>query len=184
MAQGALVLVVGPSGAGKDTLIAAAREALENDSRYVFVRRIVTRQAFAALEDHDSLDRDTFKRQKLRGAFALDWDAHGLSYALPASIDAAMIAGRIVVANVSRAVIARAAEKYERCHVFLITAAPEVRAARLAARGRESADDVAGRLAREGAGMPAGIMPIVIDNSGALKDGVRRFLKALGDVAR
>jgi ribose 1,5-bisphosphokinase PhnN len=67
--------------------------------------------------------------------------------------------------------------------VFLITAAPEVRAARLAARGRESADDVAGRLAREGAGMPAGIMPLVIGNSGALKDGVRRFLKALGDVA-
>jgi ribose 1,5-bisphosphokinase len=184
MAQGALALVVGPSGAGKDTLIAAAREALKDDPRYTFPRRIVTRQAFVTLEDHDTLDIDTFRKQRLRGAFALDWDAHGLSYALPASIDAAMIAGRVVVANVSRAIIPRAVEKYERCHVLLVTATPEVRAARLVARGRESPDDVAERLAREGATLPAGIMPITIDNSGPLEDGVRRFVKALADIAK
>jgi phosphonate metabolism protein PhnN/1,5-bisphosphokinase (PRPP-forming) len=184
MAQGALVLVVGPSGAGKDALIGAAREALEADGKFLFPRRIVTRRAFTAIEDHDTLDLDAFKRQKLRGAFALDWEAHGLCYALPASIDAAMMAGRVVVANVSRAVIPRAIEKYERCHVFLVAAPVEIRAARLAARGRESADDVAQRLAREGAAAPTGVLPVIIDNSGTLEDGARRFLKALTDIAK
>jgi ribose 1,5-bisphosphokinase len=184
MTQGALVLVVGPSGAGKDALIGAAREALADDGRFLFPRRVVTRQAFAAIEDHDTLDLETFRRQKLRGAYALDWEAHGLSYALPAGIDAALMAGRIVVANVSRAVIPRAIEKYERCHVFLVTAPIEIRAARLAGRGRESTEDITQRLAREGAANPPGIMPIVIDNSGPLEDGVRRFVKALADIAK
>jgi phosphonate metabolism protein PhnN/1,5-bisphosphokinase (PRPP-forming) len=179
MAQGALALVVGPSGAGKDTLIGAAREALAGDNHYVFPRRVVTRAALAALEDHDTLDRDEFKKQKSRGAFALDWDAHGLSYALPASIDAAMVAQRVVVANVSRSVIARAVEKYDNCHVLMITARPEVLAERLAARGRETVADIEARLKREGAALPTGVTPVMIDNSGTLAEGVGRFVKAL-----
>jgi phosphonate metabolism protein PhnN/1,5-bisphosphokinase (PRPP-forming) len=179
MAQGALVLVVGPSGAGKDALIRGAREALREDARFLFPRRIVTRQALVALEDHDSLDPAVFKRQKLRGAFALAWEAHGLCYGLPASVEAAMTAGRIVVSNVSRSVIAEAVEKYERCHVFLISAPLAQRAARLAARGREDDGEIAQRLAREGAVVPPGILPAVIDNSTTLEDGTRRFLKAL-----
>lgn len=166
MSGGALVLVVGPSGAGKDTLIDTAREALADDPRFYFPRRVVTRTAIAELEDHDTIAPDEFQRQKLRGAFALDWDAHGLSYALPGSIEGAMIAGRVVVANVSRAVIPRALEKYERVHVLLITARPEIRAERLLARGRETAAEIEARLAREGAAVPAGVMPTIIDNSG------------------
>jgi phosphonate metabolism protein PhnN/1,5-bisphosphokinase (PRPP-forming) len=179
MARGALVLVVGPSGAGKDALIGAAREALKDDARFLFPRRIVTRRALTAIEDHDSLDLDSFRRQKQRGAFALDWEAHGLCYALPVSLEAAMMAGRIVVTNVSRTVIPAAVEKYERCHVFLISVPLALRAVRLAARGREDRDAISQRLAREGSLVPSGILPVVIDNSGTLEDGSRRFLKAL-----
>lgn len=184
MARGALALVVGPSGAGKDSLIDAARTALKDDTRFSFPRRIVTRQAFTAIEDHDTLDRETFKREKLKGAFALDWEAHGLSYGLPASIESAMLVGRVVVANGSRAVIPHAIEKYERCYVLLVTAPADLRAKRLAARGRETAQEISARLEREGATVPAGVMPIVIDNSGHIDDGLRRFLKALNDIAK
>ncbi len=55
-----LVLVVGPSGAGKDTLIAKAHDALRDDLRFTFVRRVVTRNAVAALEDHTTMDEAAF----------------------------------------------------------------------------------------------------------------------------
>ena len=183
MAEGALVLVVGPSGAGKDTLIAAARDALNDDERFVFARRIVTRDVVAAFEDHDSVARDGFEAARRSGQFALDWEAHGLCYALPASIDAAVAQGRTVVANVSRRVIPEALRKYGHAKVMLITADAAVRARRLTARGRETAGDVAARLSREGAPVPARILPVVIDNSGALEAGVASFIAALRRIA-
>ena len=183
MRQGALVLVVGPSGAGKDTLIAAAKAALAGDARFVFPRRVVTRTAMAELEDHDTVEPHEFQRLKLTGAYALDWEAHGLSYGVPAAIDAALAAGQVVVVNTSRRVIERAMEKYPRCFVLVVTARPEIRAARLAGRGRETAADVAARLAREGAPVPAGIAAQEIDNSGALADGIAGFVSALNSIA-
>jgi phosphonate metabolism protein PhnN/1,5-bisphosphokinase (PRPP-forming) len=183
MAPGALVLVVGPSGAGKDTLIGAARSALAADDRFAFPRRVVTRAAMVELEDHDSIGPDEFARRRLGGAYALDWQAHGLSYGVPAAIDAAMAAGRVVVVNASRKVIAPALDKYPNTHVMLVTARPDVRAARLSSRGRETAGEVTARLAREGAPVPDGIAPVVIDNSGALAEGVDRFIGALRRIA-
>ncbi len=183
MRGGALVLVVGPSGAGKDTLIGAARDALAADRRFSFPRRVVTRQAMIELEDHDTLDEPEFARQKLQGAYALDWEAHGLCYGVPSAIDAAMADGRVVVVNTSRKVIEQAIGKYPRCHVLVVSAEPEVRARRLAGRGRESAGDIAARLAREGAPVPAGVLATMIDNSGALAAGVDRFVGALKAIA-
>lgn len=183
MSSGALALVVGPSGAGKDTLLAAARAALQADPRFVFPRRVVTREAMAELEDHDSLDRDSFNLEKLRGAFALDWEAHGLCYGVPASIEAAMADGQVVVVNTSRRVVELALEKYPRCHVLLVTATSEVRARRLSSRGRETADEVAARLQREGAPIPPGVEAVVIDNSGTLEAGISGFVAALRQIA-
>lgn len=183
MPAASLALVVGPSGAGKDTLLAAARQALASDPRFVFPRRVVTRDAMAELEDHDTLDRVGFEREKQRGAFALDWEAHGLCYGVPAAIEAEMQAGRVVVVNTSRKVIELALRKYPRCAVLLVTATPEVRARRLAGRGRETADEVAARLQREGAPIPARVEAISVDNSGSLDAGIAGFVTALQRLA-
>jgi ribose 1,5-bisphosphokinase len=182
-APGTLVLVVGPSGAGKDTLMNEARAALADDPRFVFVRRVVTREAVAALEDHDSISAEAFAENARRGAYALSWEAHGLHYGLPASIDAALVAGRVVVANTSRAVVSRAMDKYRRCVAFYVDAAPEIRASRLRARGREDGMATTARLARQADMLPADARVIRIDNSGALPDGVARFVSALLAIA-
>ena len=101
---GRLVLVVGPSGAGKDTLIALARDQCAGDAMVVFPRRIVTRPPSGS-EDHDSVSPSAFDRAAGQGAYAFWWEAHGLKYALSAAIDAELRAGKTVVCNVSRAVV-------------------------------------------------------------------------------
>jgi ribose 1,5-bisphosphokinase len=172
-----LVLVVGPSGAGKDTLINAAKSELAGDRRFVFPRRVVTRPAFVALEDHDSVTPQEFALQEANGAYALSWDAHGLKYGLPVSIEDDVAAGRVVVMNGSRAMVGAAREKFPGTVVVLIGATPEVRALRLAGRGRETAAEVAARLAREvDAPIPHAVL---VDNSGDLEAGKARFLAAL-----
>ena len=92
---GRLVLVVGPSGAGKDTLLGLAKAACEGNHDIVFPRRVVTREASSA-EDNVAVTSDEFRRGLGHGDFAAHWEAHGLSYALPAEINEDIRAGRTV----------------------------------------------------------------------------------------
>lgn len=144
---GRLVLVVGPSGAGKDTLLRLAQAACADDHDIVFPRRIVTR-ASSADEDNIALSPDEFARAREHGDFAVHWDAHGHSYALPLEINDDIRAGRAVVVNVSRTVIAALRGTYANVVVVAITAPPDVLAQRLAARARHSDGNIADRLAR------------------------------------
>ena len=170
-----LVLVVGPSGAGKDSLLNAAREAFRDDARIHFVRRVITRP-----RDHGRSDRGGEDHEPVTDAefvvrdFALSWTAHGLHYGIPAE---AMRAAPVVVANVSRGVIGEAAA-HSAIHVIEVTAPPAVLAARLKARGRESAGDVARRLSRS-ATIPDGVTVTTGYNDGSLAEGVERFVAAL-----
>jgi ribose 1,5-bisphosphokinase len=144
---GRLVLVVGPSGAGKDTLLRLAQAACADDHDVVFPRRVVTR-ASSADEDNIALSPDEFTRARDHGDFAVHWDAHGHSYALPLEINDDIRAGRAVVANVSRTVIAALRQAYANVVVVAITAPPDVLAQRLAARARHTDGNIADRLAR------------------------------------
>lgn len=145
---GVLVLVVGPSGAGKDTLIADARARLAGRTGLSFARRRITRPADAT-ENHLSLGEEEFARGVAEGGFPLHWRANGLSYALGPEILDALAAGEVVVANGSRATVGQARARFASMKLVLVTAPAEVLAARIAARGRESAQEVAQRLARE-----------------------------------
>lgn len=172
-----LVLVVGPSGAGKDTLMAGARAALAGDARFRFVRRAITRPAEAGGEDHDPVAPADFARARAEGGYALAWEAHGLGYGIPADIAADLDAGHVVVANVSRTVIAAAAARME-VTVLEITASPAVLAERLAARGRETAADVAARLARQ-VPLPPGVAVRRVLNDGAVEPAVAEVVSVL-----
>lgn len=146
---GALVLVVGPSGAGKDALMEGARGALADDRRFRFARRLITRPALAGAEDHDSCDEAGFVAARARGELALSWAAHGLHYGIPARELAGIAGGEVVIANISRGAIGATEALAERVVVVEITAPAAILAKRLAARGRESEADIAKRLSRE-----------------------------------
>lgn len=168
-----LVLVVGPSGAGKDTVLNFARTHLASQPGFVFARRVITRPADAT-EDHAAVTEAEFFTRR----FALSWAAHGLRYGIPAAIEADLAAGRTVIANVSRGVIDEARQLY-RCFVVEITAPSEVLAARLAARNREDASDIAARLART---QPALGADAVIVNDTTPESASAAFVAALRSV--
>ncbi len=134
---GCFVAVVGPSGAGKDTLIAAARDRFADDPRFVFVRRVVTRRD-GGNEDHDFVEPALFPAAVKAGAFALSWGAHGLFYGIPETVRRDVAAGRVVVANLSRGAVETARGLFPRVAVAVVTAPEAVLAARLAGRARRA----------------------------------------------
>jgi ribose 1,5-bisphosphokinase len=168
--------IVGPSGAGKDTLIAGAMEK-RPDLR--LIRRVITRPTEAGGEDFEGVTTADFDERLLRGDFALHWQAHGLSYGIP---KAQLQAPGDVVFNGSRAALPEAAKVFPDLRVILVTAPDHILAARLAARGRETEADIRQRLTRAAFTLPEGITADMVVNDGALESGIARLLAALQPV--
>lgn len=181
--NGVFVAVVGPSGAGKDTIIDYARTALSDQSGFHFVRRVVTRPSSVDAEDHDTLNEDEFSKALQAGAFSHQWEAHGLCYGLPRSVHVEIQHGAVAIANVSRGIIPALRAAYANFAVVHITASHEVLAKRLAARGRESAEEIQHRLIRAGANPCDPSDAIMIDNSGEVARAGEEFVKVLRKMA-
>ncbi|MEM9634148.1 MAG: phosphonate metabolism protein/1,5-bisphosphokinase (PRPP-forming) PhnN [Pseudomonadota bacterium] len=179
LGPGRMVLVVGPSGAGKDTLMAALQSHLKGRADIQFARRAITREADANAEDHDTLTRSEFDQLVRSGETALSWEAHGLGYVIPKTYDRAIRSGDTVIANGSRKVLGQSAAKYQTAIVLLITAPIDVLAQRLSTRGRESMEDIRERLQR--ADLEPDNVPnlIRIENTGSIEEGVAAMVKAL-----
>ncbi len=177
---GALILVVGPSGAGKDTLLAGAMERLTGTGRFQLARRVITRPADAGSENHIEMDEAAFRTAEANGEFLLSWRAHGLCYGIPRDPYAKLREdGVAVIANVSRGVIGEARARLQPVAVVSVAASPAVLAARLAARGREDAADIEARLARADALDVGGHDVSTVMNDGALDVGVAAMAAAL-----
>jgi len=179
MAEGALVLVVGPSGVGKDTLIDLAREALAQNPKFTFPRRIITRDPDAGHEIIEPVTEAEFTRRLATGEFCLHWAAHGLHYGLPAGIKAEINAGHIVVVNGSRTILTDAMSRFARVQIVLVSAPRELLAERLAQRGRESADDRARRLTRSDALFELALPHFELHNTGTPQQAASRFISFL-----
>jgi ribose 1,5-bisphosphokinase len=177
---GRLILVVGPSGAGKDTLLGLARAACAGDRSVVFPRRVVTRQA-SAFEDNEQVSFEVFQQTRACGAFAVHWEAHGHGYGLTRAIDDELRAGCTVVANVSRTVIDAVRRAYANVTVISITAPPEILGARLAARARDSDGQIGQRLDRV-VNDPAAVPDLTIVNVGRAEDHARELVRIIKGV--
>lgn len=178
--RGRVFAIVGPSGAGKDTLIAAARQARPD---LVIVRRVITRAESAGGEDFEGVSEADFLSRRAAGDFALDWKAHGLRYGIPAATLALASAGRDVVFNGSRAALERAVCILPDLTVIRVSAPSAVLMERLLARGRESREEIEARVLRASYDIPQGLPVIDVRNDGTLEQGVSRFLAALQPVS-
>ncbi|WP_414475157.1 phosphonate metabolism protein/1,5-bisphosphokinase (PRPP-forming) PhnN [Microvirga sp. M2] len=182
MRKGMFIAIVGPSGAGKDTLIRVVAEAVRDQPEIIFVRRVITRLSDGVTEDHDSMTPEEFEAGRAAGLFCLSWGAHGLFYGLPQSALDEVGRGNTVVANISRAVLDEAVRTFGRVAVVEITAHPEILVERIIARGRESADEARGRIVRSvDFHVPqAACRYVRIDNSGPVDVAKNSLIEVLG----
>ncbi len=175
--QGAWVFVVGPSGAGKDTVIDHARQALKSIDQIYFARRVVTRPQ-NKFEDHDTLSLVEFEEQKHRGEFVLWWQAHELYYGIRREWQDHIARGGTVVCNISRALLPDIEQRVKgRTSIVLVTAPPDVLASRIAARGRDSAQG--SRTARALDGQVRERSDLIIENTGTPEQAGEAFVSYL-----
>jgi ribose 1,5-bisphosphokinase len=177
--RGRIFTIVGPSGVGKDSLMAEVSGRLP---ALHMVRRVITRPEEAGGEPFEGVSEAEFQRRAARGDFALQWEAHGLSYGVPRSVCDVIGAGRDAVFNGSRAVLDQARTAFPDLVVLHITARREVLAARLLARGRETPAQIEQRLDRKVQPMPEGLEVVEIDNSGDLQEAADRLVAWLQPV--
>ena len=176
---GRLVAVVGPSGVGKDSVmegIAAAKQQIR------LVKRVITRPTELGGEDYTGVTPDGFAALVAEGAFCLHWQAHGLSYGIPSDVLTDAKAGRTCLANLSRSALQMAASVFPDVLVLNITASDHVLAQRLRARGRETARQIADRLAQAQKPLPAGLQVVSVSNDGPLSETVAAACAALQPV--
>ncbi len=177
--RGVLFLVVGPSGAGKDTLIDGASLLLADELSIRFQRRVITRPADAGGEDHIACTLPEFEDAEMAGAFMLSWRAHGLGYGIQMEASEALASGTSVVINVSRTVIDGSRARFQPLRVVSIAAEPEMLRARLRARGRENLEVVEDRVRRAAAYSVEGPDVDLIVNDADIASGVARLVAVI-----
>lgn len=177
--RGRLYFLVGPSGAGKDTLLRWVQRHAGAGGGIVFARRTITRPPHES-ESHDAVDTATFRRLSAAGHFAMVWEANDLCYGIPRSIEDELKAGRHVIVNGSRAFIPRLRQIFPDAEIVWLEAdAAQIRQ-RIEARQREAGPALLRRVDRIGQfSPPEGERVIRIDNSGPIELAGRRLLQIL-----
>jgi ribose 1,5-bisphosphokinase len=181
--MGALVYLMGPSGAGKDAVLRWARASLEPGERIAVAHRYITRPADPQHENYVALTEAEFETRLDAKLFSFHWGAHGFQYAVGSEIEAWRRGGFVVVVSGSRDHFKTLVPRPEALFPILINAPPEIIASRLAARGRETEPAIAARLERNAALTIEDPTVTTLDNSGALEKTSARLLTLLRRLA-
>lgn len=109
--MGKLIWLMGPSGSGKDSLLAELR--LREQTQLLVAHRYITRDASAGSENHIALSEQEFFTRAGQNLLALSWHANGLYYGVGVEIDLWLHAGFDVLVNGSRAHLPQARARYQ-----------------------------------------------------------------------
>lgn len=177
--RGTIVLVVGPSGSGKDSILGGAETALSDDRNFFFPRRDITRPAALGHEPYHALSLETFEDRRGRGAYSLSWPAHGLWYGIPGVIETQLSDGHHVVVNVSRGVIPEVRQRLQPARIVSIEVPREILRTRLRGRDRESELEIEARLERAAAFQIDGPDVMRLQNDSSLETAIEKFVALL-----
>ena len=180
MTTGRLVYCIGPSGAGKDSLLDWLRTHLPQPCPVHWAQRTISRAATSGGEAHEGVSPEAFAALCSEHAFALHWQANGLGYGVRHAQLAPLARGHWVLLNGSRAYLPEALARFPDLVAVHITASPQVLRERLLSRGRETREEVEARVQRALAYTPPpGAARLKVHNDGALCDAGQRLLNAL-----
>jgi phosphonate metabolism protein PhnN/1,5-bisphosphokinase (PRPP-forming) len=176
-AGGRLFFFVGPSGAGKDTLLQWLQQRMPSGAGTVFARRTITRPAHSS-EAHEPADTRSFWQLAAAGHFSMIWQANDLCYGIPRGIEAELKAGRDVVVNGSREFLPRLQQLFPQARVIWVEADTRQIRKRIESRQRETGAALLKRLDRVTQFTPPEEV-IRLDNSGPVEVAGQRLLEIL-----
>lgn len=176
---GLLVLIVGNSGSGKDSIMRGLKERFPTELKPLYLaQRFITRPT-SETESNIAISPEEFKEMSSQGKFALEWHIYGLDYGVPIEIDEWLKKGHPVLVNVSRLIVQKAREIYSNIVVAFIEVPFEITLKRVKERARESGRRLEERIQRAKENQTYSYADIIIDNSGDLKDAINQFLSYL-----
>jgi len=138
-----IILIVGPSGVGKDTLINYLKKELDNNDDYNFINRYITRIPDEN-EKNYYLGEEAFRILNDQGFFVSSWYAHKNCYGI-AKND---ILEGINIISISRKHISDFEENYEHVTTVHVTLPKLMLLERLRLRKRESEAQIMQRIKR------------------------------------
>ena len=175
-------MIIGPSGSGKDTLISGAKLLLDNENRYVFAQREITRPQTGDAEDHIEISESEFKQKQLENVYSLSWYANGLNYGVT-RLDEYMRQEKFVILNGSRGALKDIFQKYKDTIVIQVEVPPELLRKRLISRGREDSGEIDARLARGGALRILDPTVINFINDKPIQESINEFVAILKNLS-
>lgn len=149
-ATGIVFVISAPSGAGKDTIL---RRVLASDPRVVYSVSMTTRpprEGERAGQDYYFVDRAAFERARDEGRL-FEWaEVHGNLYGTPrAEVERLTASGKDVILELDvKGMRNVRASRVEAVTVFIMAPSVGELERRLVARGANSPDDIARRIAR------------------------------------
>lgn len=143
-----LFYLVGPSGAGKDSLLRQLKRKQYVTQQPLVAHRYITRAVRENDENHIELAPFDFLRRQQAGHFLFDWESHGHQYAIGREVQKWQQSGRDVIVNGSRAYLHKASEIYPPLVPVWMMVTDDVLRTRLVQRGRENPTEIEYRIQR------------------------------------
>ena len=177
--SGLLILIIGNSGSGKDSIMRGVKERYPSDLKSLYLTQRYITRPYSDTEDYIAIKPEDFKKLSLQGEFVLEWHIYGLDYGIPIEIDDWLKRGHPVLVNVSRSIVKKARRIYQNILVVFIDVPSEITLKRVKERARESGIRLEERILRAKQHQEIPDADFIVDNSGELEDAITKFLNYL-----